>query len=143
MIFPDWGTTPVQKEAEVLPLYTEWAVDWENACFALRNGAPYLVSGTEALKIWVHCALHPQSVRFAFSAHSADYGNQIAALMGEGGDTGILENRLRREIRETLLVSPYIKAVDGFSFTREGSRVTVRFTVHTVYEAIHEEVTVS
>lgn len=143
MIFPDWDTVPAQTEAAELPMYTEWAVDWETNGFALRNGKPYLVTGAEALKIWVHCALHPQSVRFAFSAHSTDYGNQIADLMGEGGDSGILENRLRREIRETLLVSPYIKAVDSFSFTRAGSRVAVRFTVRTVYEEFDEEVTVS
>ena len=47
---------------------------------------------------------------------------------------GILENLLTKEIQDTLLVSPYIKQVDGFSFTRQGSRLTVSFTVHTVYE---------
>lgn len=143
MIFPDWGEKPVQAQAADLPMYTEWAVDWDAETFALRNGQPYPVTGNEALKIWVRCALHPQSVRFAFSAHSTDYGNRIAELMGEGGDSGILENRLRREIRETLLVSPYIKAVDNFSFAREGSRVTVRFTVRTIYEEFDEEVRLS
>ena len=55
-------------------------------------------------------------------------------------DRGILENRLRKEIRETLLVSPYLTGVDGFAFTRTGAAVTVRFTVHTVYDAFDEEV---
>ena len=139
MIFPDWGRVAAEQTAE-LPLYTEWAVDWEKGCFAEKMGSPYLVTGAEALKIWVRCALHGESARYLYSAHSADYGNQLADMMGETMERGILENRLRREIRETLLVCPYITAVDGFAFTRKGSHVTVHFTVHTVYETIDQEV---
>ena len=38
MIFPDWGTAPDTAPEETLPLFREWAVDWENRCFALRRG---------------------------------------------------------------------------------------------------------
>ena len=39
MIFPDWGEAPeVTSEETALPLFREWAVDWENRSFALRNG---------------------------------------------------------------------------------------------------------
>ena len=139
MIFPDWGTSP-ERAASTLPLYRDWAVDWEAGCFALKGGKPYLISGAEALRNWVRCALHGESLRYLYSAHSADYGNQLAELMGESMAGGILENRLRKEIRETLLVSPYIRAVDGFVFTRKGAHMTVRFTVHTLYESLDEEV---
>ena len=139
MIFPDWGEVGAKSAAE-LPIYTDWAVDWEQGTFALRNGQPYLISGVQALKNWVRCALHGESERYRFSAHSAEYGNCLAELMGEGGDRGILENRLKKEIRETLLVSPYITEVDGFAFTRQGAAVTVRFAVHTLYETLEEEV---
>lgn len=139
MIFPDWGETPKAGVSD-LPLYREWAVDWETGAFALKNGSPYLLSGAEALKIWVRCALHADSVRYLYSAHSADYGNCLAELVGESMDRGILENRLKKEIRDTLLVSPYITAVDGFTFARQGDRVTVRFAVHTLYETLDEEV---
>lgn len=134
MMFPDWGQAETADTGAALPLYTEWAVDWDRGAFALRNGKPYTVTGNEALKVWVRCALHPQSCRFLCSAHGADYGNQLAACMASTADAGILESLLRREIRETLLVSPYIRQVDGFAFTREGSCLTVGFTVHTVYE---------
>lgn len=133
MNFPDWGQEDGRGAKKPLALYTEWAVDWERGGFALRDGAPYTVSGTEALQIWVYCALHPQSRRFACSAHSPDYGNELEELLGSGGDRGILESRLRRLFREALCVSPYITGVDGFAFTQRGSIVTVRFTVHTVY----------
>lgn len=69
MIFPDWGTPSVQaEEAEALPLFMEWAVDWGKKRFALQNGAFYTVTGTEALKIWIARALRPESFRFFYTA---------------------------------------------------------------------------
>ena len=82
MIFPDWGESPVTTGTAALPLYTEWAVDWDAGGFALRDGLPYTVTGTEALKIWVECALHPQSMRFLYTAHTHDYGNELSGLLG-------------------------------------------------------------
>ena len=135
MIFPDWGQNPATvSEETALPLFREWAVDWENQTFALRNGQPYLVSGDEALKIWVTKALRPESERFRYTAWSADYGNELASLLGGCVDQGILESQVRQYVRDALLVSPYIREVDGFSFVKTGSRVEARFTVHTVYE---------
>ena len=133
MIFPDWTAAAQQMEAE-LPLYTEWAVDWETGAFASRNGEHYTVTGDEALRIWVFRALHPETCRFLYSAYSHDYGNQLMNCMYGRTDQGILESLLRKEIRDTLLVSPYIRQVDGFSFTRNGGRLTARFVVHTIYE---------
>lgn len=99
MIFPDWGTAPDTAPEEALPLFREWAVDWENGCFALRRGEPYLVSGDEALKIWVTRALRPESQRFRYTAWSADYGNELTLLLGGCVDQGILESQVRQYVR--------------------------------------------
>ena len=96
MIFPDWGTAPDTAPEEALPLFREWAVDWENGCFALRRGEPYLVSGDEALKIWAARALRPESQRFRYTAWSADYGNELTLLLGGCVDQGILESQVRQ-----------------------------------------------
>ena len=109
-------------------------MDWDGKSFALRGGEPYLVSGDEALKIWVTRALRPESERFRYTAWSADYGNELALLLGGCVDRGILESQVRQYVREALLASPYLREVDGFSFVKTGSRVEARFTVHTVYE---------
>lgn len=141
-MFPDWEQAETAQQAGSLPLFTEWAVDWDAGAFALRDGKPYTVTGNEALKIWVRCALHPDSRRFLCSAHTADYGNELAERMGTSADRGILESLLRREVRETLLVSPYMRAVDGFTFDGSGSCLTMGFTVHTVYEDMTMEMEV-
>ena len=102
MIFPDWGTAPDTAPEEALPLFREWAVDWENGCFALRRGEPYLVSGDEALKIWAARALRPESQRFRYTAWSADYGNELTLLLGGCVDQGILESQVRQYVRDAL-----------------------------------------
>ena len=54
-------------------------------------------------------------------------------------DQGILESQVRQYVRDALLACPYIREVDGFSFSKKGSRVEARFTVHTVYEEFYPE----
>ena len=139
MIFPDWGTAPETEQTE-LTLFREWAVDWERGGLALRDGEPYLVEGTEALKIWVQLVLRPQCRRFAYSAHTHQYGNELETLLGRCADSGIRESQLRRMVRDALLVNPYITEVDGFAVTQSGSTVTVACTVHTLYDSFETEV---
>ena len=115
MIYPDWGTAPETNESP-LPLFREWAVDWESGALALRGGEPYTLEGDEAVKLWVRLALDARCARWRYSAHSGDYGNELAALLGRSGDAGIRESLLKRTITETLLVCPYITGVEGFSF---------------------------
>ena len=64
-------------------------------------------------------------------------------LMGYAGDRGILESLLRRAIRDALIVCPYIREVDGFSFAHEGSRVTAAFYVATVYNGFYQQTEVT
>ena len=139
MIFPDWGTAP-NEQSRPLPLFREWAVDWQKGALALRDGEPYTVTGTEALKIWVRLALAPECRRFACSAHSHDYGNELETLMGRCADSGIRDSQLRRMVRDALLVNPYITGVDGFSVTQTGDTVQVACTVRTVYDSFETEV---
>lgn len=139
MIFPDWGQSQTASVNSELPLFQEWAVDWEREAFALRDGQPYLVSGDQALKIWVRRALHMQSQRFEYTAWSFDYGNELRSLLGYAGNRGILESLLRRYIRDALLISPYIREVDGFSFSYQNSKVAASFSVTTVYNGFQEQ----
>ena len=138
MIFPDWGTES-GTEQSTLPLCREWAADIESGKLLLRGGEPYTVEGDEAVKLWVRLALDAKCARWKYSAHSGDYGNELAALIGRSGDAGIRESLLKKTITETLLVCPYITGVEGFSFEHRADGVTVRFTVKTVYNSFETE----
>lgn len=138
MIFPDWNTKETNKTP--LPLIREWAVDWETGELKRRDGEPYTVTGDEAVKIWVRLALDAKCVRFLYSAHSHDYGNELGALFGYSMNRGILESELKRRITDALLVCPYITGAEDFSFEVQGSGMTVHFTVKTVYNSFEMEV---
>ena len=139
MIFPDWQSPHSARQA-ALPPFREWAVDWAAGALHLKDGEPYTVTGDEALRTWIRLALDPRSRRFCASAHSHSYGNELQELLGHCRDEGIRNSQLRRAITETLLTCPYIRTVGVFSFSAQGSRVSVSFTVGTVYYSIDMEV---
>ena len=115
-----------------LPLMQEAAVDFNTGQPLLEPGGTFrLVSGLEAVRVWVWRALQPDHTRFAYSAHTVSYGNQFHLLAGKSLPQA--ESRMAGLVRETLLVCPYITGVERFSFTREGSRLIAAFTVRTVY----------
>ncbi len=115
-----------------LPQMTEIAVDFDTGQPILtENGAFRLVQGKEAVRVWVWRALRQDNARFAYAAHTDSYGHQLDVLAGRSMDQA--QSRLSGLVREALMVCPYIKGVERFSFTRQEGRLTAAFTVRTVY----------
>ena len=126
------------KERAGLPLLQEAAVDFETGQPIVEESGRFrLVTGLEAVRVWVWRALQADNSRFAYSAHTDSYGNQLHLLTGKSLPQA--ESRMAGLVRESLLVCPYITAVEKFSFTREGSRLIAAFTVRTVYGEITAE----
>ena len=121
-----------------LPLMQEVGVDFHTGQPLLEpDGSFRLVSGLEAVRVWVWRALQPDNTRYAYSAHTVSCGNQFHLLAGKSLPQA--ESRMAGLVRETLLVCPYITGVERFSFTREGSRLIAAFTVRTVYGEMSAE----
>ena len=121
-----------------LPLMQEVGVDFHTGQPLVEpDGSFRLVSGLEAVRVWVWRALQPDNTRYAYSAHTVSYGNQFHLLAGKSLPQA--ESRMAGLVRETLLVCPYITGVERFSFTREGSRLIAAFTVRTVYGEMSAE----
>ena len=115
-----------------LPLLREVAFDLKSGQPVVESDGRFrLVSGLEAVRVWVWRALQPDNCRFAYAAHTQRYGNQLHLLCGRS--MAEARSRLAGLVRETLLVCPYITGVERFYFTREGSRLTAAFTLRTVY----------
>lgn len=124
------------KSAAELPLFKEYAVDWDNKTLLLKDGRPYLLTGNEALKVWIYKALHPQTQLFKYNAYSDNYGNEFNNLISRFVNTDIKHAELQRIISEALLVNPYILNLSDFVFSQIGSKMTIEFTVQTVYGKI-------
>ena len=67
-----------QNAGNGLPLLVDVAIDLQTGLPLEKNGKPVLLTGLQALRQWVHFALAPESRRFAYAAHTADYGKSPA-----------------------------------------------------------------
>lgn len=132
-VFP--FTTSAQEntsDVKKLPLFREYAYDYENNCLKTRGGHTYLVEKDEALKIWLYHAL--RVARYRYEAHSREYGCELEELIGSVSNREILESEIARYIREAVMVCPYIQEIGDFEFFWEGgSRCTASFRVTSIY----------
>lgn len=122
---------PVKDKTSELPVFREYAYDFENNCLLTRAGSTYLVEKDEALKIWIYHALKVS--RYIYTAHSKDYGNELDSLVGYVMDRETMESEIKRYITEALMVLPYIQELGNFSFSYDGRRTVVGFEVTSIY----------
>ncbi len=120
-----------EETKEEMPIFKEYAYDFENNTFKRRNGREYLVSGDEALKIWIYKAL--STWRFKHLAYDDSYGSEVYNLIGQAKDIDIIKSEIKRYIKEALLVNPYILEVSNFKIFEDLEKKEVRFDVKTVY----------
>lgn len=124
-------SSPVVEPAEKLPLFREWAYDFNNERLLVVDGRTQLLSGQEALKVWISKALRtPLAV---FAAYSADYGSEVHSLFGDAYSEGYIKSEVQRMVSEALLASPYILGVGPLSVALDGDTLTVCGEVSTVY----------
>ncbi|MCD8024519.1 MAG: DUF2634 domain-containing protein [Candidatus Gastranaerophilales bacterium] len=122
-----------ETNADELPIFYELARDLDTLEILVKNGEFYTVSKNEALKIWILKALHKQTSRYEYRAYSNNYGNEILKLFGRHLKDSLLKSELKRYIEEALFVNPYIKKIENYTFLKEGSKVTLTFTVTSIY----------
>lgn len=139
-LFPELSVANLPDEKR-LPMYREWAFDFEREELKIKHGKYYLVEGNEALKIWIYKALKTE--RYIFVAYTKNYGSEVSTLIGIVEDEDILFSEISRYIEESLLVNPYIVSVGDFSFSHsKGGEINVKFSVSTVYGDMEEEMRV-
>ena len=120
-----------QQESTELPLFREYAYDFENNRLLLKNGQTYLVEGNEALRIWIFKALSTE--RFRYTSYDSDFGSEIDTLIGSPLHGDIAKSELKRFIVEALMVNPYIEELGNFQISQTGSGVTAEFDCTTIY----------
>lgn len=141
MIFPDVAQQTVSTAAvlstSALTLAKEYAFDFEKNDFLLVDGKNKIVSGMEAVKVWIFKAL--QTERYRYLAYSWNYGNELEDLIGQGFSNEVLESEIERCIKEALLINPYITSITNFSVIN-GSELKATFTVNTIYGEVNMNV---
>lgn len=132
MLLPELAKNKEESMAVVdLPMLQEYAFDLEKNEFKLRNGKHYLVSGNEALKIWVKKALMTE--RFRYDAYSNGYGSELESLIGAVLTNSERQSEIKRMIIEALMVNPYIVSIDNIEIVFDGSKLIANIELTSIY----------
>jgi hypothetical protein len=107
----------------------EYNWDFDANEFILTNGKPTIVTGSDALKIWITKALSTQ--RYCFPAYTWNYGQEFESLVGQGLSAEAMQSEAQRYLTDVLLINPHITSVKDVSITLDGSKTTVTFTAVT------------
>ncbi len=126
------ATIQAASEEENLPLFKEYAWDFDNNCFLYdANGNHILQEGNEAIKTWIYKALATE--RYRYLAYSWQYGIEVKPFIGLVMGVSERISELKRIITECLMVNPYIKSIDNISFSQTGTKAYVQVDLTTIY----------
>ena len=131
-VFPFINPDVALEVNKDLPMFREYAYDFENQCLKLKDGNTYLVEGTEALRIWIYFALG--TARYRYIAYDRAFGSEIEdKLMGQPLSDDVTRMELERYITEALMCNPYIEELSDFDFEPLQSGIQVTFQCRTIY----------
>jgi len=122
-----------EKEKKELPIFTEYAIDF-NTLEPLKNGDRLVeLNGNEALKVWIFKAL--KTKRNSYKIHSDSYGNNLDTHIGTIYQENIKNALIISEIKDCLLVNPYILDCYNFelNYNNDNNHLKVSFNISTVY----------
>lgn len=132
----------ITKQQEVvsgteLP-FCEYAIDFESGQPLYENEDIVTLTGNEALKVWIFRALKTERNRY--TVHSEHYGSDLREHIGTIYNESIKEVLMQEQIKDCLLVNPYLTNVYNFSFEKQENDVKITFSVDTVYGTLEQEV---
>ena len=112
--------------------FKEYAWDFNRNSFIYNDdGSMKIVTRNEAIKVWVYKVL--QTERFRYGAYYDDYGLDLERFVGKVANDEINANELYNAVKETLLVNPYILAVNNISVEQVNKKIILNLELTTVY----------
>lgn len=127
------STAETTVSTNKLPYLTEYAWDFENDRF-LKNadGQHVIVTENEALKVWIYKTLKTE--RFRYVAYHDSYGIELEKYIGQNNIKNVGE-MIKADIREGLLVNPYIVSIDNMTITKqEDDIIEITITLTSIYK---------
>ncbi len=115
-----------------------FAFDFKTGEFIIKNGSPVILTGIDALKLWIEKCIRTQLNRYSIYK-GRPYGANIEDLViGKSYKFYFGASELRREIYTALLRNEDIQSMSEFSVEKRGSTLNIYFTLVTVYGKITE-----
>lgn len=128
-ILPTFMQTQIASRAQTVNVLTvpkEYGIDFKTGQLTGE-----IVEGIEAIKVWIWNCLHTQ--RFRYPLYSWNYGADLEQYIGQTVTEEFLNADCEDEIREALLVNPYITGIEDFKVTFENGHLSLSFTAVTKF----------
>lgn len=90
-----------------------------------------IITGLDAIKQWVRIVLSTD--RYYYPQYSWEHGVELSELIGKNYDEDYIKSEAKRMISEALLVDKNIQGIDNFECSMEKDKLTVSFTIDTIY----------
>lgn len=137
-IFPIIQPETASEGTTTLPMCHEVAWDFDSGTPIFSGGRPVIVSGVQAVKVWIWKAI--KTARFRHDIYTWDFGCEAEALAGQPFTPAVKESEAVRYIKEALAPNPYITAVQQVDVTFSGAQLTISCTVSTIYGEVEVNV---
>ncbi|MEX6519310.1 DUF2634 domain-containing protein [Fusobacterium animalis] len=130
-----------KTEVEEIPIFKEYAIDFKTGEYLKdENNDIKVLEKNEALKVWIFKALKTERFRYV-DVHSDNYGSELETNIGSIYQKSVKDALMINQIRDTLLVNPYILECYNFDISNEDEYVPqITFNVKTVYGELEMEV---
>jgi len=130
-----------EVEVKEMPTFKEYAIDFKTGEYIKdENNDIKVLEKNEALKVWIFKALKTERFRYT-DVHSDNYGSELETNIGTIYQKSVKDALMINQIRDTLLVNPYILECYNFDISNENEYVPqITFNVKTVYGELEMEV---
>ena len=129
-----------ELEVEEMPIFKEYAIDFKTGEYVKDENSIKVLEKNEALKVWIFKALKTERFRYA-DVHSDNYGSELETNIGTIYQKSVKDALMINQIRDTLLVNPYILECYNFEISNEEEYVPqITFNVKTIYGELEMEV---
>ena len=128
-ILPTFMQKQIEEQsqtARVVEMPKEYGINFETGQLTGE-----IVEGIEAVKVWIWMCLHTQ--RFRYPLYSWDYGADLEQYIGQTVTEEFLNADCEDEIREALLVNPYIEDIEGFKASFDNGCLYISFKAVTKF----------
>lgn len=127
-------------EVEEMPIFKEYAIDFKTREYIKDENGIKVLEKNEALKVWIFKALKTERFRYT-DVHSNNYGSELETNIGTIYQKSVKDALMINQIRDTLLVNPYILECYNFEISNEDEYIPqITFNVKTVYGELEMEV---
>ena len=130
-----------ETEVEEMPIFKEYAIDFKTGEYIKdENNDIKVFEKNEALTVWIFKALKTERFRYS-DVHSDEYGSELETNIGTIYQKSVKDALMINQIRDTLLVNPYILECYNFDISNEDEYVPrITFNVRTIYGETEMEV---